>query len=103
MVIPVLVLVALGLCWLVSLGVSQVRVVDAARETARALARDEDSATALALGRQVAPGGARFTVDESGDTVRVTVRARIRGPGGLLPFPAFDAQATAVAAQEERP
>jgi hypothetical protein len=102
MAIPVLALVAAGLCWLVALGVAQVRAVDAARETARALARDEDRATALDLGRRVAPEGARFTVESGDGVVRVTVTARVRSPGGLLTFPAFDAHATAVAAVEEQ-
>ncbi len=39
--LPVLVLVTAALAWLVALGVAQVRVVDAARETARAIARGE--------------------------------------------------------------
>ncbi len=37
MVLPLLVAVALGLAWLVSLGATQVRVVDAAREVARSV------------------------------------------------------------------
>lgn len=103
MVTPVLVLVAVTLCWLTALGVTQVRAVDAARETARALARGDDRVTALALGDQVAPEGARITVDEGDGLVRVTVEARVRPPGGLFVLPGFDARATAVAAREEQP
>jgi hypothetical protein len=101
--LPVLTLVAAALCWLVALGVAQVRAVDAARETARALARDDDQGSALELGRRVAPAGARFTVERTGGTVRVTVHAEVRGPGGIATFPGFDAHATAVAAVEDRP
>lgn len=100
-VLPLLVLFTLALCWLVSIGVQQARVVDAARETARALARDPDQAKAFALGRQVAPPGARFEVTEEDGTVRVTVEAHVRGPG--IAFPGFDAHATALAALEVQP
>jgi Flp pilus assembly protein TadG len=100
-VLPVLVAVVLGLVWFVSLGVAQVRVVDAARETARAVARDEDRATAVALGRQVAPPGARVAISEDGGTVRVSVTAEVRGPGGLFDFlPAVQVDARTVAAAE---
>lgn len=103
MAIPLLALVAAVLCWLVALGVAQARAVDAARETARALARDDDRAAALDLGRQVAPEGASISIESGEGTVRVTVRARIRGPAGILTFPGFDARATAVAAVEDPP
>lgn len=101
-VIPVLVLVAVALAWIVSLGVAQVRVVDAARETARAMARDEDQAAAIALGKRVAPDGARVEVAEDSDTVSVTVQVTVSPGAGLLGLPGFDAHATAVAAREPR-
>ena len=44
MVLPLLVAVSLGLVWLLAVGAAQVRAVDAARETARALARGDDQA-----------------------------------------------------------
>jgi len=100
--LPVLVAVALGLVWLVALAVTQVRVVDAARETARALARDEPVATALGLGRRVAPAGAGITVHEEPGAVRVRVVAEVRGPGGVFAFlPGVDVDAEAVTAKEE--
>ena len=101
MVLPVLVAVTLGLVWLVSLGVAQVRVVDAARETARAVARDESSGQAVALGKRVAPAGARINVHDQGSTVQVVVTAEVRGPGGLFDFlPSVGVDATTVAAKE---
>jgi Flp pilus assembly protein TadG len=101
--LPVLVAVALGLVWLVALAVTQVRVVDAARETARALARDEPVATALDLGRRVAPDGAGITVHEEPGAVRVHVVAEVRGPGGVFAFlPGVDVDAEAVTAKEEQ-
>jgi Flp pilus assembly protein TadG len=100
-VLPVLMLFALGLAWLVALGGTQVRALDAARETARAVARGEDSGVSLGLGRQVAPAGARISVHDEGQTVSVTVDAPVRGPGGIFGFlPTYHAHATAVAAQE---
>lgn len=101
--LPVLVLIALGLTWLLSLGVSQVRAVDAARETARALARDEPEAAAVALGRRVAPEGSRIEVHEGSDEVRVRVQVEVQGPGRVFAFvPGVDVTAEAVAAREPR-
>jgi hypothetical protein len=99
--LPVLVAVTLGLVWLVALAATQVRVVDAARETARALARDEPVATAVDLGRRVAPEDTRITVHEGSGEVRVRVVAEVRGPGGLFDFlPGVEVDAEAVAAKE---
>jgi hypothetical protein len=100
-VLPVVVLFAVGLAWLVALGATQVRALDAARETARALARGEDAATGLDLGRRVATAGARITVRDEGDTLEVLVDSPVRGPGGLFAFvPAYHVRASAVAARE---
>jgi hypothetical protein len=103
-VLPLLAAVAIGLAWLVSLGVTQVRVTDAARETARVLARGESTAAAVALGRQVAPHPATVSVRQASGTVTVTVRARTRGPAGVLAFlPGFWVHGEAVAAREPAP
>ena len=101
MVLPLLVAVTLGLAWLLSLAATQVRVVDAAREVARAVARDEGSSSALALGRRVAPEGSRIEVGGSEDTVVVRVRAQVHGALGLFAFlPEVTVDAEAVAAKE---
>lgn len=101
MVLPALVAVTLALAWLVSLGATQVRAVDAAREVARAAARDDGTARAVALGREVAPRGAAISVRRRGDEVVAHVRAEVQGPGGLLTFlPAVHVDADAVAASE---
>ena len=101
MVLPLLVGLTLGLVWLVALAASQVRVVDSAREVARAVARDESQGTAVSLGRRVAPDGARIQVSRRGGTVVVRVEAPVRGPGGLFGFlPAVVVDAEAVAAEE---
>lgn len=101
MVLPIVVAVVMGLVWLVSLGVTHVRVVDAARETARAVARDESPARAIELGQRVAPEQSRITIENEGDTVKVSVQADVRGPGGLFRFlPSVQVDAETVAAKE---
>ena len=100
MVIPVLVLLAAALAWMVALGVTQVRAVDAARETARALARGEDETTSTGLGLRIAPGGARISVVQDADTVVVTVRAEIGPPGLFGLVPGHQVKAEAVAERE---
>lgn len=101
MVLPVLISLTLGLAWLLTLAATQVRVVDAAREVARALARDESRSSAVALGRRVAPDGAGIRVHDEAGTVVVRVRAEVRGPGGVFGFlPGVDVDGHAVAARE---
>src|SRR3954471_13687262 len=103
MVLPLLVAVALGLAWVLAVAATQVRVVDAARETARAAAPDEASSAAAALGRRVAPECAAVSLRTSGDTVVAHVSVQVRGPGGLLRFlPHVEVQAEAVAAREQQ-
>jgi hypothetical protein len=103
MVLPLLVAVALGLAWLLALASTQVRVVDAAREVARAVARDESESTAVGLGRRVAPDGATISVQQQGDTVVVRVAVRVHGPQGVLrALPGARVHAEAVAARERR-
>lgn len=103
MVLPIVVALTLGLVWMVSLAATQVRVVDAAREVARSVARDEPTGQALDLGRRVAPEGARFSVAHRAGTVVVDVHTEVHGPGGLFGFlPPVRLHAEAVTAEEER-
>jgi hypothetical protein len=100
-VLPVVVLFAFGLAWLVALGATQVRALDAARETARAVARGENAEASVGLGQRVATAGASISVRDEGETVEVTIDAPVRGPGGLFGFlPTYHARAKAVAAEE---
>ncbi|MFL6060816.1 MAG: TadE family type IV pilus minor pilin [Marmoricola sp.] len=101
-VLPVLVVLVAALAWLVCLGVTQVRIVDAARETARALARSESTEVAVDDGRQVAPDGAEFEIHRGAGTVTVMVTVPVGGAGGVFAslLPRFTARATAVAAVE---
>ena len=104
MVLPLLVAVAAGLVWLLAVGAAQVRTVDAARETARALARGDDQGDAVARGLRVAPEGSRISVSRGDREVRVTVSGRVEGPGGLFSgLAAPEVRAEAVAADEAVP
>jgi len=101
MVLPLLAALALGLAWLLTLAGTQVQVVDAAREVARAAARDDSPASALALGREVAPRGADISVHGSGGQVVAVVVAEVTAPAGLFAFlPPVRVDARAVAAKE---
>lgn len=103
MVLPMLGGVALALVWLLSVGAAQVRTVDAARETARAVARGDPEDEAVGRGLEVAPDGSRVTVSHADGEVRVTVTGHVAGPGGLGSFPAAHLSATAVALDEGVP
>ncbi len=103
MVLPLLVAVCIGLVWLLSVGAAQVRAVDAARETARALARGDDQQSAVDRGLQVAPDGAHLAITRTGTDVRVTVTAHVQGPAGLFAhLPSPEIHAEAVAADEDQ-
>lgn len=100
LVLPLLVAVTLGLVWLLSLASAQVRVVDAARETARAAARGDPDDVAIQRGQTAAPG-ASITVVRQGEEVSVTVTSHVTGPGGLFAvLPGAELAATAFAVQE---
>jgi hypothetical protein len=102
MALPLLVAVTVGLVWLLAVGAAQIRVVDAARETARAAARGDGTGAAVARGLRVVPEGGRVTV--AGDRVRASASGRVAGPGGLFGFlPAVTVHAEAVAALEGAP
>lgn len=84
--IPLLCAVTLGLVWLLSVGVAQIRTVDAAREAARAVARGDDPISAVAAGQRVAPDGVAVTVATEGDRVVARASGQVEGPGGLFSF-----------------
>jgi len=63
------------LVWIVSLGLSQVRVTDAAREGARLVARGETAATATRAAQRLAPSGAKVHIDTDDGVVTVRVEA----------------------------
>lgn len=102
--LPVLMAVTTGLVWLLAVGAAQVRTVDAARETARAVARGDDESAAVAVGERVAPDGVRVSVVSRGDRVVVRAAGHVPGPGGIFALlPGADVSAEAVAVAEEEP
>ncbi len=101
MALPLLVAVTIGLVWLLGVGAAQVRVVDAARESARAAARGDTADEAISRGLRVAPEGSRITLSAAGGQVTALAVGEVSGPGGLFGFlPAVTVRADAVAAAE---
>jgi hypothetical protein len=99
--LPLIAVFTVSMAWLVSVGITQVRALDAARETARAAARSDGTGQALALGRRVAPAGSSISVGHGGGTVVVRVSSPVNGPAGLFGhWAAFRVRAEAVAARE---
>lgn len=101
MSLPLLLAVTVGLVWLLAVAAAQIRVIDAARETARSVARGDDERAALEIGRRIAPSRAQIDIDRGKGRVIVTASARVEGPGGLFDFlPAARVSAESVALLE---
>ena len=102
--LPLLLAVTVGLVWLLAVGAGQVRVVDAAREGARSLARGDPEQVAFGRATTVAGEGSRVSASHGGGEVVVTVTREVSGPGGLFDFlPGVRLEAEAVAASESPP
>lgn len=71
--IPALLLVLVVALSAITTVTDQIRCVDAARATARALARGDVEGAALGVGRRLAPPGAAFSVSGSSGEVAVEV------------------------------
>ncbi len=101
-VLPLIAAFTVTMVWLVSLGVTQARTVDAAREVARSAARGDTIAQARSWGARVAPEGSRFVIAKGEQSIVVNVMAPVRGPRGLFDFlPRLTVRARAVAATEQ--
>lgn len=101
-VLPLMAAFTVTMVWLVSLGVTQARTVDAAREAARSAARGDTTAQARSWGARVAPDGSRFVITRGEHSIVVKVAAPVRGPRGLFDFlPHLTVRARAVAATEQ--
>lgn len=101
--LPLLLALTVGLVWMLALAATQVQVIDASREAARALARGDDQASSVALAERVAPPRAQVRVRREGDRVVVTTRAPVRGPGRLfsaLPRVVLSSEAVALVEEE---
>ncbi len=101
MALPLIAVFALSMAWLVTIGITEVRALDAARETARAAARSDGAGQATSLGRRVAADGSRISVQRSGGAVVARVSSPVNGPAGLFGrWASFRVSAEAVAAEE---
>jgi hypothetical protein len=98
--IPALLLVLVLALSAVVAAMDQLRCIDAARATARALARGDSGEDALALGRPLAPAGAEFVVGGTAQVVQVSVRGSAPAALGWL-GPAATPRSAAVAARED--
>ena len=87
---------ALGV-WIVSLGHLQVQLVDAARDTARLIARGEPEAAAVARVRSTAPDAKAFSVERGGGFVTVRV---VRSSTAPLPGLSWPVRAQASCPEE---
>lgn len=100
--LPLVLAVTVGLVWLLAAASAQIRVVDAARESARSVARGDSEASARAVASTIAPEGADVRVVIEGDRVAVTASADVAGPGGMFDFlPGITVSSRAVALMEE--
>lgn len=99
--VPFGVAFAFLLLWVISLGITQVRIVDASREAARMVARGDSVAEASNAARHDAPNGAKIDAQSAVGFVTVTVTVK-----SAVPLPFFSGvgartmKATAVAAAE---
>jgi len=97
MVLPFVALMAVVLTWVVTLGVTQMRLADAAREGARVVARGESAAAGRSAVSGLVPGAlVRVETRDGRAHVRVSHRARLP----LVPRVRIDLGATAVAVVE---
>ena len=68
-------------------GITQLRLEEAARAGARALARGDGHAAVDGIVRRLAGDGASAVVSEDGEWIKVTVSARVASPlGSLIPW-----------------
>jgi Flp pilus assembly protein TadG len=100
--LPLVLAVTVGLVWLLAAASAQIRVVDAARESARSVARGDTESAARDVAQRIAPTGARIEVAVEGGRVAVTASAEVSGPGGLFGFlPGVTVRSRAVAVLED--
>ena len=96
-VLPFVILVAASLMWVVSLGTTQMRVSDAARDGARVMARGQTENQARAAVGELVPGAVVSIQVSNG---RATVRVRTRAEMPLISKASVRLSARAVAVIE---
>lgn len=73
--LPALALLLAGMLWVIAGVMGELRCLDAARETARVMARGDSAEAAQQLARRLAPAGAAVRISRSGGEVTAEVRA----------------------------
>lgn len=100
--IPLLLALTVGLVWMLAVGAAQMRVIDASREAARAVARGDTAEAAEGVALRIAPSGATVRIVSVDGQVSVTTSARVAAPGGLLSaLPGITVSDEAVTTMEE--
>ncbi len=100
--LPLLLALTASLVWMLTVGAAQVRVIDASREAARAVARGDTFAAAEEAARRIAPEGASVRIVSGDGRVSVMTSVRVTAPGGLLEsLPGLTVSDEAVALVEE--
>lgn len=101
-VLPIFALFALAMVWLVSVAITQVRVVDAARDAARAVARGDDDGAVVSAARRTAGADATVVIHQAAGLVSVTVSERTAAPRWLLvPLPSVTVTSESTVAAED--
>jgi hypothetical protein len=101
-VLPIVAAFALALVWLVSVAMTEIRLIDAARDAARGLARGDSEALVRAQVATAAPAGTTLAVTRDGSEVSAEVSLAAEAPGWLLvPLPAIALHATATTLAED--
>jgi hypothetical protein len=100
-VLPLIAAFALVLLWLISAGITEIRLVDASRDAALAIARGEDEAAVRAHVTASGPPGSEMLVVHDGADVTVDVSASAKPPGWLLvPLPTIPLRASSTTQSE---
>jgi hypothetical protein len=100
-VLPIITAFALVLLWLISAGITEIRLVDAARDAARSLSRGEDESAVRAQLAATGPPGSQLVVLRAGGDVTAEASVSAEAPGWLLvPLPAIPLHASATTQAE---
>lgn len=98
--IPILLAVAVIGVWCISVGIGALRVHDAARAAARAIAHGESLDDARELAHRSAPD-ATIVIETNDETVEVRARERVKSSLPILNAVGITIERTVVAAREE--
>ena len=102
MVLPIVAAFVLALVWLISVAVTEIRLIDAARDAARGVARGDADDVVRAQIASTAPAGTTLALTHAGDEVMAEVSVAAEAPGWLLvPLPAIELHASATTLAED--